>query len=47
MQATTTRLSPAISTGTAPAGADEAVAAMMRAGSIPGLSIAVVDRDRL
>ena len=34
-------------TGTPPPGTDDAVAAMMRNGHIPGLSMAVVDRDQL
>lgn len=36
-----------ISTGTPPAGTATTVATMMRTGNIPGLSVAVVDRDRL
>ncbi len=47
MQTITSALRQRISTGTAPAATDEAVATMMRTGNIPGLSIAVVDRDRL
>src|SRR6478609_8893238 len=47
MRTTTTELLQTTSTGTAPAGTDKAVATVMRTGHIPGLSIAVVDRDRL
>ena len=36
-----------IATGTAPAGLHDAVTAMMRAGRVPGLSLAVANRDRL
>jgi CubicO group peptidase (beta-lactamase class C family) len=42
-----TKQFPAAGIGTPPLGTDVAVAAMMRKGHIPGLSVAVVDRDRL
>ena len=42
-----TKQFPATRVGTPPLGTDDAVAAMMRKGHIPGLSVAVVDRDRL
>ena len=35
----------AITIGRAPAGVDEAIKAMMARGSVPGLSICVVDKD--
>ena len=47
MQTATTDPLATISTGTPPAGTATTVATMMRTGNIPGLSVAVVDRDRL
>ena len=44
---TATDLLATISTGTPPAGTLTTVATMMRTGHIPGLSVAVVDHDRL
>ena len=47
MQTVTIEPLATISTGTPPAGTATTVATMMRTGNIPGLSVAVVDRDRL